>query len=112
VPSSSGQRAQAEASLGDVAPFGGSVPVARVGRRDLSVTRDCRTAAGWRAGQSDAGDSPQDPTFFGGRPDLGCLQICLLVIFRVQLRHGRRESSEQTVGIVVDSRREEQRGAR
>jgi hypothetical protein len=51
------------------------------------------------------------PSLEEGRISIAC-RSHLLVILLVQLRHGRRESSEQTVGIIVDSRREEQRGAR
>jgi IS605 OrfB family transposase len=54
-------------------------------------------------------DSPLTAGWLAPRP---ADRLPLLVVLSVQLRHGRRESSEQTVDIIVDSRREEQRGAR
>ena len=46
-----------------------------------------------------------------GRIPIAC-RSHLFVILVGQLRRGRRERSEQTVGVTVDSGREEQRGAR
>jgi hypothetical protein len=63
-------------------------------------------------GMADLANVPRCPAFLGGRPDPDRLKISLLVILLGQLRRGRRESSEQTVGIIINSRREEQCGAR